>query len=335
MPRPRKHQISLDATPFYFCTSRCVRRAFLCGHDPLTGRSYEHRRHRIEHDLLRLASVFFIDVVAFSVMSNHYHLVAHVDRQRCIVADAKDIVIRWHQLFKPKNVTLKFLDGLPLEQHERNQVDTLVDTWRARLYDLSWFMKVLNENIARSANKEDSCTGHFWECRYRSQALLDEKAVLSAMAYTDLNPIRAAMAETPESSEYTSIKLRIDYWKKRASQNDTQSGNLPQPKSLYPFAGNYRQPMPRGLAFNLTDYLELVDWTGRGIRDDKPGAISESASPILQRLNIAPTHWIELTTSFESRFKGIVGSVDSVKKLCSHFGLKRTSNRRNSTLLYS
>ena len=79
-------------------------------------------------------------------------------------------------------------------------------------------MKALNENIARRANKEDECTGHFWESRYKSQALLDEKAVLSAMAYVDLNPIRAAMATTPETSDHTSIKLRIEYWKKKANQ---------------------------------------------------------------------------------------------------------------------
>ena len=206
MPRPRKQQISLDATPFYHCVSRCLRRAFLCGKDSISGRSYEHCRHQIEHDLLRLASIFFIDVAAFAVMSNHYHVVLHVDRDSAKKEDAKEIVRRWHQLCKPKEVSQKFIRGEHLEPHERNQIDALVDTWRKRLHDISWFMKVLNENIARSANKEDECTGHFWESRYKSQALLDEKAVLSAMAYVDLNPIRAAMATTPETSDHTSIK---------------------------------------------------------------------------------------------------------------------------------
>ena len=334
MPRPRKQQISLDATPFYHCVSRCVRRAFLCGKDPTSGRSYEHRRHRIEHDLLRLASIFYIDVAAFCVMSNHYHLVLHVDHEKGKNADARDIVVRWHQLFKANEVSQKFIDCEPLEKHEQYHVDTLIGTWRTRLFDISWFMKVLNEGIARMANKEDDCTGHFWESRFKSQALLDEKAVLSAMAYVDLNPIRAAIATTPQSSDHTSIKLRIDYWKARALESHARPAGDLQPESLLPFTGKERQPLSRGLAFNLIDYIELVDWAGRVIREDKRGAIHENAPPILLRLNIAPEHWIELTTTFERRFKGIAGSVDSVKKWCTKFGLTRTTNRSSSKVLY-
>ena len=167
------------------------------------------------------------------------------------------------------SVSQKFIDGEHLESHEINQLNLLIDTWRSRLFDISWFMKVLNENVARRANKEDDCRGHFWESRYKSQALLDEKAVLSAMAYVDLNPVRAAMADTPENSHHTSIKLRIDYWKNKSNQSHTDHTDTMQPKSLMPFVGNFRQPMPRGLVFNLIDYIELLDWTGRIIRHDK------------------------------------------------------------------
>ncbi len=334
MPKPRKLQISLDATPFYHCESRCVRRAFLCGKDFVSGRSYEHRRHQIEHDLLRLASIFYIDVAAFAVLSNHYHLVLHVDRDCANNADAKDIVRRWHLLYKPKDVSQKFINEEQLETHEHKQLDVLIDTWRKRLHDISWFMKVLNENIARRANKEDECTGHFWESRYKSQALLDEKAVLSAMAYVDLNPIRADLATTPETSDHTSIKLRIEYWKKKANQQPNDQAESFQPKSLMPFVGYLQQPMPRGLIFSLIDYVELIDWTGRIIRDDKRGAIDATTPPILQRLDISTDHWLELSTRFESRFKGIAGSAESIKELCTHFGLTRQINRSNSKLLY-
>jgi len=338
--KPGKQQISLDATPFYHCYSRCVRRAFLCGVDSHSGKSYEHRRQQIEDDLLRLASIFFIDVAAFAVRSNHYHLVLFVDQDECKSASAKDIVKRWHKLFTGPDISQRYIKGEFLEPHELEQLDTLILTWRKRLQDISWFMKVLNENVAKRANHEDDCTGHFWESRFKSQALLDEKAVLSCMTYIDLNPIRAGMANTPETSNHTSIQMRIKRWKNASDKSNTaehdpeEHNNSLQPNKLLPFIGNYRQPMPKGIAFHLIDYFELVDWTGRAVLQGK-GSIDNDTPKILQRLNISPEHWIELSTHFESRFKGIVGTTDSLKALCSLFGLSRNTNRSNSRLLFS
>ncbi|MFM2485193.1 hypothetical protein ABUE30_08975 [Celerinatantimonas yamalensis] len=138
------------------------------------------------------------------------------------------------------------------------------DQWRERLADLSWFMRALNESIAREANFEDRCTGRFWEERFKSQALLDEQALADCMAYVDLNPIRASMAQTPEQSEHTSAKKRI----KDVQKTPTESTTPYQPTTLFPFVGNPREPMPQGLPFKLSDYLELLDWTGRIIRID-------------------------------------------------------------------
>ena len=165
-----------------------------------------------------------------------------------------------------------------------------------------------------------TCTSLHIGRRFRSQALLDEAALAACLAYVDLNPIRAGMAKTPESSEHTSIQHRI-----RQAQGATDPNLLQQQtKCLMPFAGYPRQDMPKGLPYHLTDYLELVDWTGRILREDKRGAIDENLPPILERLNIEAKHWLFLTQHFESRFKGLVCTAYQLKRVCEKLGYQRT-----------
>ena len=136
------------------------------------------------------------------------------------------------------------------------------------------------------------------------------------MTYVDLNPIRANMAKTPESSEHTSIKRRINSLQ---ATNSSQAIKT-QPKELLPFAGNPRKRMPKGLPFPLLDYVELVDWTGRCIREDKRGAINNKLPLILERLAITPKQWLYLSTRFESRFKNLVGTAHRVEAACVSLG---------------
>ena len=328
MTKARKHQISLDATPYYHVISRCVRRAFLCGKDKLTGRSFEHRRGWIENDLMQLSNVFFIDIAAYAVLSDHYHLVLHVDRSSAQKADTRDIIERWHSRFAGSVASKKYLNYEALEPHEKDQLNIQIELWRNRLFDISWLMRTLNEATARKANIEDECKGRFWEGRFKSIALLDDKALLSCMAYVDLNPIRAGIACTPEQSEHTSIKQRAQCFKAHAVDPTEQ------PNYLMPFIGAAVIPDETGIAFNLNDYLELVDWTGRQIREKPAGKISADTPAILSRLSMSPKHWIYLSTEFESRFSGIVGTVDSMKESLKKFGLVRKRNLQVSRLLF-
>ncbi|GAB2699332.1 transposase [Aliiglaciecola aliphaticivorans] len=310
MPLPRKRQISLTDTPYYHCVSRCVRRAFLCGEDKLTGKSYEHRRQWVEDRLLFLTTVFAIDVCAYAVMSNHTHVVLHVNSDKAKHWTDKEVAQRWHMLHKGTLLSQKFTSeqATELSKAEHMTLQSTLSVYRSRLIDISWFMRELNEPIARQANQEDNCTGHFWEGRFKSQALLDEHALAACMVYVDLNPIRAKMATTPESSHHTSIKRRIHDFKKGY-----------QPTTLMPFVGNLQKPQPYGLTFNLVDYLKLVDLSGRRINPDQRGAIDMSESPILQRLGFDEHTWQDMFLTFETHFSVAAGQTDTLK----HYKRKR------------
>jgi hypothetical protein len=191
-------------------------------------------------------------------------------------------------------------------------------------------MRCLNEPIARQANQEDGCTGRFWEGRYKSQALLDEKALAACMAYVELNPVRAGIAETPEDSECCSITERID---QLAECQETDKGDTLS--HLLPFIGHSQQHSTKGIPLNRHDYIELVDWTGRVIRKDKSGYIDHSLPPILERLEIDPKHWLYMVQNFESTFKGLVGTCHRLKKACQVLGYRRAPNLSAASLYFT
>lgn len=305
MTQPRKALVSVADTPYYHVISRCVRRSYLCGVDHASGKDYEHRRQWIEDRIRILSSLFAIDVCAYAVMSNHHHIVLQLCPDQSLTWSNEEVVQRWTSLFKGPLLIRQWQDDAPMTAAQLETVGGIIATYRKRLSSLSWFMKCLNEPIARQANQEDGCTGHFWESRFKSQALLTEEALLSCMAYVDLNPIRAQMAQTPETSNHTSIKERIhpEFNREQAietqqEQQALQSFNVPV-KPLAQFEGAVRQQEQLGILFTLKDYLELVDMTGRIIREDKRGSIPNQLPPILERLNLNQQNWLTNSTQFE------------------------------------
>ncbi|MCF6258648.1 MAG: transposase [Gammaproteobacteria bacterium] len=323
MPTPRKNQVCLDSTPYYHCISRCVRRAFLCGNDEFSGQSYEHRKQWVVDKLAELAGVFSIDVCAYAVMSNHYHLVLHINQSQAQAWSDETVIERWTQLFKAPLLIDRMQKGEQLIKSEQKLATELVQKWRSRLTDLGWFMRCLNESLARQANTEDNCTGRFWEGRYKSQALLDEQALLTCMSYVDLNPIRAGINPTPETSDYTSIQARIQTYQNTTSspeQNQAQSHSSPTSVKLTDFIRDEHKDQPEGIAFSYLDYLELVDWSGRAIRDDKAGAIADNLPPILDRLGIEQQGWLDMINHYDQRFFRAVGAMDKLKQFAHRLG---------------
>ena len=334
MTRPRSALISLPDTPWYHVVNRCVRRAFLCGHDAHTGQNFEHRRGWVETRIRELSSVFAIDVAAYAVMSNHYHIVLRVDAERARDWSAHEVLRRWTQLFTGPVLVQRYLHPALralMGEAEIAKVHEMADTYRARLFDLSWYMRVLNESIARQSNAEDGVKGRFWEGRFKSQALLDEQALLAAMAYVDLNPVRAGMAESPEDSAHTSIAARLGELHGEAfvpvsapllPQSSTTEiphllpeqvlAALPE-APLMPFdpTGRFAQGVP----FGLEEYLDLVDTVGRAVHPKKRGAIASHVPPLLQRLGMDAEAFIACADTFFKTFAHAVGTPASLMKL--------------------
>jgi len=290
MTLARKYLIAPEDTPYYHVMSRCVRRAFLCGKDKYSGNNFEHRRQWLVDRIRFLATVFNINVCSYAVMSNHYHLVLKINSTQDW--DEKQVFAYWSQLCSLKPLCQKFMNNQPQSKAELTMVYLLADIYRKRLMSISWFMKLLNENIARQANIEDKVTGSFWESRFKSQALLDERALLTCMAYVDLNPIRAAMARSPENSDYTSIQERIK----------SKSSNLLN-------LGFNENDIP----YNLTDYLDLVDSTGRSILANKKGFMPEDLPPILNRLGLDEATWLDELYQFKFQGRKAIGTVLQLK----------------------
>lgn len=343
--RPRGDVINDDVVGIYHCWTRCVRRAFLCGDDPLTNCNYDHRKTWIYDRAEELSRIFGVDVCVTAVLSNHYHLVV---RNRPDLADAwsdEEVARRWWQLFPER----RDKDGRPAEPKPVEIRSLTADaehvaTLRRRLRSISWFMKSLNEHIAKRANQEDSQKGHFWEERFNCRSLLDEAAVLACSVYVDLNEVRAALARTPEESYHTSAYRRIlgrllrleraalqrsdgpvatwsqlraedpDFWLcpiDQASQapllgpGPTDPGTVQAPPSA---SLVHKQRRHGFLPVTLDQYLALLDWSGRGCPRDKPGAIDADLPPILKRLGLGASGWLELLQQFDQGSRQAVGS---------------------------
>jgi hypothetical protein len=326
----------------FHCIHRCVRRCFLCGHDAESGRDYEHRKAWLEGRLRFLAGCFGIDVLGFAILSNHFHVILRNRPDVVQMWSDAEVARRWLLLCpvrktpdgepeEPTDAEIAALTGLPEKLAEI----------RLRLSDISWFMKLAAEPIARRANQEDRVTGHFWEGRFKSVKLCDEAAILACGVYVDLNVIRAGLAQTPEESDFTSAQRRIEALagqgnEARGEQRATsESSPAASPDDwLAPLALDEATASPgpapsecparcsdRGfLPMSLEDYLDLLDWTGRQFACDKRGAIPPHLAPILARLKIAEDNWLELAENFGRLFQRVAGRPRSIARLRTRRG---------------
>jgi len=349
----RREIVAEGEVGVYHCMARCVRQAFLCGRDAASGKDFEHRRGWIQRRLERLAAIFAVDVCGFSVMGNHLHVVLRIRPDVVEGWSDEQVGRRWWRLCPGR----KEADGSacePLAQEWKMLVadPEACQERRKRLASLSWFMRALCEPIARRANREDQCRGRFWEGRFKCQALLDEAAILACSVYVDLNPIRAGLASTPEESRYTSAYERITARQARLAlrkrgarpakrsnrrknkqpaakceadgwlcQMPVAEGGKAKEKSACSPAALGLRASDRGfLPLALDDYLRLLDWTGRQVRLGKRGAIPADLAPMLERLQVAATSWVESVAQFGRWFHRAVGQAGRMAEAASRGG---------------
>ncbi len=339
----RSKLVDVSISRWYHCISRCVRRAFLFGEgsESATG----DRKVWIERRLRELDTIFAVSVGGFSVMDNHLHLLLRLDPNVAKSWSAREVVERWFKLFPPRGTDRRPLPPPKLDEliAKRLGDDQWISETRDRLSSLSWFMKCLKEPLSRLVNKAEKCTGAFFEGRFKSIAVLDEEALLAICAYIDLNPVAAGLARTPETSQHTSVKARVDHVHQQGRTADLQAARqgsvagsqatkkLEDKLWLIPIEDRRRLDSEReGMldGFTLGNYLMLVEYTGRIVRDGK-AAITAEVSDILARIGSTAEAWHTCMYRLRGdRLLGrfIAGSRELLQSTAQKLGAKRLAN---------
>jgi REP element-mobilizing transposase RayT len=296
VPTPRARLVDVFVTPWYHCISRCVRRAGLLG-DVIA----IDRKAWIERRLEEIVAIFAIDCAGFAVMDNHLHLLVRLDSTRAESWSSLEVARRWLRLFPIRDVEGRACEVSEVRVERLAGDREKIAVLRRRLSDLSWFMKCLKEPLARLANREDGCTGAFWEGRFRSVAVLDERSLLATAVYIDLNPVAAGIVSAPEQAEHTSLRTRLDHCRSNDTLTTLSEGLSTQTIEPAQEAGLWLMPVNDDRPYGgdrvgllcdctLSTYLQVVDATSRFVRDGRMRVDADEAS-LLKRLGIGEAAW--------------------------------------------
>ena len=246
-----------------------------------------------------LARCFAVEIYAYAVMSNHFHIVLHYDPNACLAWSDEEVASRWTDAFPPKVRPGHDLDAAKAAARALLLGDPArLARARRTLGSLSHYMKHVKQPIARRANGEDGCDGHFFEQRFYSGALLSEKAIIAAMAYVDLNPVRDKLARRLEQCRDASVGVRL-----RENSTDALAAYL------RPLASGLTQPNVPRLGVTLADYLDLL----RNMAD----ALTEPRRQPSDRI----ARWIARTASLRKRQRAY-GPIDSLRQWTGHRGFQ-------------
>jgi REP element-mobilizing transposase RayT len=344
---------------FFHCRTRTVRQCALLGYDSYSKKNFDHRKEWVKQRLIFLASIFSIEVAGYACMINHLHVILKSSNGTVNAWSDEEVARRWLRLFPKKRDD----NGDPLEPEACHLEAILGDpgqiaTYRSRLNSISWFMKSLDEWISRKANREDGCTGKFWEGRFKCTALKTQGALLACMQYIDLNPIRTGTVETPENSNFTSgqdrirareARIALQRYRRNQDQSQKTREETPEQKEilrkltvmaqrdswLSPIKYSELETDNSFLNMKLDDYLSLLDWTGRNIVAGKKGSIPMDIEPLLQRMELNIENWTDTVEHFGSRFYHIAAPVKVLAAAASQLGLKWLKGKTGAKTAFS
>jgi len=330
----------------YHCWTRCVRRAFLCGRDPLTGRDFSHRRDWILTREEQLARLFAIEVEFHAELSNHLHLMLRTRPDIAKRWSRQEVARRWLTITR---LAKCMFDGLPQVKEER--IEQLardkkkIQKLRNCLSSISWFMAILCENIARRANQEDECRGRFFETRFKCRECADPSGMLLCALYVDLNPIKAGEAASPRSARYTSAYQRIQAMTQRANARDRadgwlgeltlREGTLEDETIAYSSRWGRRASDLGLLPISLENYLKLLEWTARQLRSGQRSTIPADLETLLDHLEINEEAWLETVQDYETAFCHAVGSPSALAEVAKRMGARCLKGAAASRRLFA
>ncbi len=266
-----------------------------------------------------LSTIFCIDVAAFAVMSNHYHVVFRVDTVGASELTDDQVIGRMGQLYKLNLGTKRYCENLSLSEEEQLAFQKQLKHWRSLLTDLSRFMAEVNQFIARKANIEVDRKGRFWEARFHSQAILDTAALLRTLVYVDLNPIRAKQSTSALQSKHTSIRRRLSTdnhglmpFKKRVT--------AATPLTSADFTADWKSSV---LPISGADYQRLLDWTARCVKTTEIPESDGATEPLVLLLGYSGRQWMRSQLARTTWHQRAIGLAENIVSYCKALSRRR------------
>lgn len=321
----------------FHITNRCIRRAFLMADGKPTRGPFRNRRHVVLNRLKNLAAAYSIDILRVALMSTHIHLLIRNRPDLVKLMSDEEVARRYFQIHPGYCQATADARGKKPDQPTQEDIEKLaqdkqkIAKIRRMLSSISHFMKSFNFYVSRYFNLVDGTTGAFWESRYKLKALLDDLSILLCAFYIDLNPIRARMSKTLETSDFTSIFYQIVAARMLAEQPQYPEEKLPTsfltPVTISPNEADKikRSLKTRASDFGFTylssqEYLIAADLMGRILSKNHDGVIPSSVPPIFERLNLNWESIFHLVDAYEELFSFYVGSKASLEKKASDLG---------------